>query len=153
MMMTKLFTPLSLLQGDAFRIIVYELEPSIKQVSWSLLQRKLIPDKAESLELQVKDRIDKFEEIVLTYDLWMSQKNEEIFSMTAHHCEGLECAFFHIGVLATTGACGQILSNAENMFVNFLSKKNIFRFTCDRGTNLEKYQTILGNKVKIQENL
>ena len=73
MMMVKLFTPLSLVQGDSFQTLVSYLEPSINKVSLSFVQRKLIPEKAELLELQVKGRLNKFGAVVLTYNLWISR--------------------------------------------------------------------------------
>ena len=59
----------------------------------TLLYRELIPDKSEFLELQVKERLNKCGVVVSIYDLWMSQKNKDIFSMSDHHCEGLELVF------------------------------------------------------------
>ena len=73
--------------------------------------------------------------------------------MTAHHCEGLECGFFHIGMSATTCADGQSIANAVNVLVKMLVFKNIVRFTCNVGANLAKCQNLLENTVKIQEYL
>ena len=88
MLMAKSFVPLSLFHGDPFRALLSDLYTSINQVSRALVLRKLIPDKSESLELQVKDHLNKCGSLVLTYNLWMSRKNEEIFSMNTHRFEG-----------------------------------------------------------------
>ena len=72
MQMEKLFTPLSLVQGDPFRTLVSDLDPCINQVIWNLVHSKLITDKAESLEFQVKYWLNNCGAVVLTYDLWMS---------------------------------------------------------------------------------
>ena len=53
------------------------------------------------------------------------QKNEDIFSMNAHHCEGLEIGFFHIGMPATTGTYGQSLENTVNVLVEKISPEKI----------------------------
>ena len=47
-------------------------------------------------------------------------KNKEIFSMTAHYCEGLDHGFFRIDILDTTGANGQSIINEVNRMVIFL---------------------------------
>ena len=65
----------------------------------------------------MKDRLNKCGAVVLTYDLWMSRKNEEIFSMTNHHCEGLKRGFLHIGIPDTTGTYGQSMANALNVLM------------------------------------
>ena len=71
----------------------------------------------------MKDFLNKCGALVLTYDLCMSQKNEEIFSMTDRHCEGMEHGFFHIGMPATTGTDGKILDNVVNVLVKILVLK------------------------------
>ena len=55
MMMSKSFTLLSFVQVNYFQTIVAYIDPYKKQVSQTLMQRKLNPDKAELLEFQVKD--------------------------------------------------------------------------------------------------
>ena len=40
--------------------------------------------------------------VVISYDLWMSCKTEEIFSLTAHYCTGPEINNTHIGMPYTT---------------------------------------------------
>ena len=86
MLMTKLFTTMSLVQGYALQMFLSNLEPSIQQLSWYFLQRKLILEKAELSELRVKNFINKCVAVVLTHNLWMPQTNKQkIFSMTAHH--------------------------------------------------------------------
>ena len=51
-------------------------------------------------------------------------KNEEIFSITDHHCEELERGFFCIAMSDTMGANGQSLKNAVNgMVIIFVLKK------------------------------
>ena len=70
----------------------------------------------------------------------MSQKKEEIFSMTAHHCKGLERGLFHIVIPATAGTYGQSIANVVNVLViKFDPKLNIVGFTCNGGANLENF--------------
>ena len=105
------------MQVDYFQTLLSYLDPSIKKVSCSFVKRKLIPYQAELLELRVKDHLKSFGAVVLTYDLWMSQKNEEIFSMTSHRCEVLEHGLLHIGMLYTTSTDGRSLTNVVNVLV------------------------------------
>ena len=58
----------------------------------------------------------------LVYDT----KNEEMFSMTDHHCEGLEHGFFHIFIPATTGTYVQSITNAVNVLVKTFGPENIY---------------------------
>ena len=72
MLMAKSFTHISLVQVYAYQTIVSDLKTSIKKVSWSFVQRKLINEKAKILDFQVNNRLNKWGAVVLTYDLWMS---------------------------------------------------------------------------------
>ena len=58
-LMVKLFTPLSLVQGGAFKTHVSGLDSSINQVSRPFVHMELIPYKSESLKFQVKDFLNK----------------------------------------------------------------------------------------------
>ena len=69
---------------------------------------------------------------VSAYQVWGScvnlrlvhvTKKEDIFSMTAHHCEGLDHGFLHIVIPATTGIDSQITTNAVNVLVEKLILK------------------------------
>ena len=68
----------------------------------------------------MKDRMNKCGVVVLTYYMWMSQKNKDIFSMADLHCEGLEPGLFHICMPVTTVIDGQILVNAMNGMMKIL---------------------------------
>ena len=78
------------------------------------------------LELQVKDRLNKFGAVVLTYDLWISRGEKQKIPMTAYHCEVLEHGFFYLGMLNTTCTGGQIIANAVNLLLKSLVLKEIF---------------------------
>ena len=47
-------------------------------------------------------------------------KNKEIFSMTAHYCEGLDHGFFRIDISDTSVADGQSIKNEVNRMVIIL---------------------------------
>ena len=68
------------MQVDYFQTLLSYLDPSIKKVSCSFVKRKLIPYQAELLELRVKDHLNKYGAVVLTYNLWMSQKMGNVFN-------------------------------------------------------------------------
>ena len=123
-MMAKSFTPLYLVQTYYFQILVTNLDPSIRKLIQTLAKRKLIPEKSELLEIQVKYQINKCRAVLLTYNLWISQKNEEMFLITAHHCEGLESGFLHICIPATTCTHGQVLANELNVLVKTIPEKH-----------------------------
>ena len=107
-------------------------------MSGSLLQRKLIPEKAALLEFQTKDRIKNCGIVVLTFDLWMSPKNSKIFSMNDHHYEGLEHGFFHLGMSATTSTYNQSLANSVNLFVKIFGPENNCQIYLQRRFKLGK---------------
>ena len=58
------------------------------------------------MERSVIERLSKVRSIVIRYDLWMSRKAEEIFSLTAHYCTGPDIKKTHIGMLSTTATDG-----------------------------------------------
>ena len=81
----KAYTPLSLVD---FRVLL--LDPCMVPVSRSSLSRKLIPLKYEAVKSDVINDLNNFTYVVLSFDLWISVKNEEIFSISAQHCAELK---------------------------------------------------------------
>ena len=53
------------------------------------------------MEKYVINGLAEVKAVVIRYDLWMSRKTEEIFSLTAHYCIGQERKNTHIGMLST----------------------------------------------------
>ena len=47
----------------------------------------------------------------------MSRKNEGIFSINAHHCEGMEHGFLNLGIPSKTYTDVKSISNAVNLLV------------------------------------
>ena len=78
-LMAKAYTPLSLVGFHEFRELISSLDPRIVPVSRSRLSRKLIPLKYESIEYYVMKVLNNCPYVVLSLDLWMPVKNEEIF--------------------------------------------------------------------------
>ena len=52
------------------------------------------------------DNMAKVKAIVISYNLWMSRKTEEIFLLTAHYCTGTNINNTHIGMPSTTATDG-----------------------------------------------
>ena len=84
-LMEKAYTPLSLVDCREFRKLISSLDPRIVPVSRSHLSINLIPLKYEAVKYDLMKVINNFPYVALSFDLWMYVKNEEIFSISAHH--------------------------------------------------------------------
>ena len=72
--MAKAYTPLSLLDCLEFRKLISSLDPRIVPISQSLLSRKLIPIKYETLYSDVMKDLNNCMYVVLSFNLLMSVK-------------------------------------------------------------------------------
>ena len=84
-LMAHAFILLSLIDHDCFRKFTQDLDPHICPVGRSKLSRSLIPTKKQLVEKSVIERLAEVKAVVISYNLWMSYKTEEIFSLTEHY--------------------------------------------------------------------
>ena len=87
-LMAHAFTSLSLVDHDCFRKLKQYLDPRLCPVGQSKLSRSLITTKNKLVEKSVIERLAEVKAVVISYDLWMSRKTEEILSLTVHYCKG-----------------------------------------------------------------
>ena len=104
--MSHAFTFLSLVDHDCFRKLTQDIDPRLCPFGRSKLSQNLIPTKNKLAEKSVIERLAEVKAVVISYDLWMSRKTEEFFSLKAHYCTGR----YHIGVPSTTTTDGVSLS-------------------------------------------
>ena len=83
-MMAHASTSLSLVGHDCFRKLTQDIDPRLCPVGRSKLSRSLIHTKNKLVEKSVINRLAEVKYVVISYNLWMSRKTEEIFSLTAH---------------------------------------------------------------------
>ena len=83
-LMAHVFTSLLLVYHDFFRKLTQDLDPRLLPVGRSKLSRSLIPTKNQLVEKSVIESLAEIKAVVISYDLWMSHKTEEIFSLTAN---------------------------------------------------------------------
>ena len=89
------------------------------------------------MEKSIIERLAEVKAVVISYDLWMSCKTEEIFSLTAHYCIGQEIKNTHIGIPSTTATDVVSLSlSVMEVVDNFGLEANIVGITSDGGGNL-----------------
>ena len=88
--MAHAFNLLLLVDHDFFCKLTQDLDSRLYPVGQSKLSHSLIPTKKQLVEKSVIDRLAEVKAAVISYDLWMSRKREEIFSLTAHYCTGRE---------------------------------------------------------------
>ena len=100
--MSHVFMLLFLGDHDCFHNLTQDLDPRLFPVWKSKLSRSLILTKNQLVEKYVIDRLAEVKAVVISYNLWMSRKTEEIFSLTAHYCTGWERKNTHIGIPSTT---------------------------------------------------
>ena len=86
--MAHAFTSLSLVDHDCFRKLTQDLDPRLRPVGRSKLSWSLVPTKKKLAEKYVIERLAEVKAAEISYDLCMSCKTEENFSLTAHYCKG-----------------------------------------------------------------
>ena len=64
------------------------------------------------MERSLIERLVKVKVKLISYDLWMSRKMEEIFYLTVHYCTGPDKNNTHIRILSTTANDGVSLSKS-----------------------------------------
>ena len=89
-LMEKAYTHLSFVDWQEFRKLISLLDLCIVPVFRLRLSRNLIPPKYEDVESGVIKELNNCPYVVLSFYLWMSFKNEEIFSISAYHCAELK---------------------------------------------------------------
>ena len=89
------------------------------------------------MEKSVIKRLAELKAVVISYNLWMSHKTEEIFSLMAHYFTGRERKNTCIGMLSTTATDGVSLSLSVMQVVdNFVFEAKIVGIKIDGGGNL-----------------
>ena len=109
-LMAHAFTSLSLVDHDFFCKLTQDNDPRLRPVGRSKLSWSLVPTKKKLAEKYVIERLEEVKTVVISYDLWMSRKTEEIFSSAARYCTGWERKNTHIGMPSTTATDGVSLS-------------------------------------------
>ena len=79
MMMSHAYTPLSLVEGEAFFSMVTCLGPYIRLINRSKLTRTLIPEKSKRVETDVSTFIDGVSCVFVSYDIWMLNTTQNYF--------------------------------------------------------------------------
>ena len=99
--------------------------------------RSLIPTKKQLVEKSFIERLAKVKAAVISYDLWISRKTDEIFLLTAHYCTGRERENTNIGMTSTTATDGVSLSlSVMEVVENFGLEEKIVGITIDGGGTL-----------------
>ena len=80
-LMAHAFMYLPLVDHDYSRKLTQDLDPWLHPTGRSKLSRSLVPTENQSAERSVIERLAKVEAVVISYDLWMSFKTEENFSL------------------------------------------------------------------------
>ena len=92
-------------------------------------------------------RLAQSKAVVNSYNLCMSRKTEEIFSLAAHYYTIPDRNNTHIGVPSTTTTDGVSLSKyVEEVVENFGLKANIVGITSDGGGNIRVCREALESK-------
>ena len=76
--MEHAFTSLSLVDHDCFRKLTHDIETRLCHVGKSKLLQSLITTKKKLVEKSVIERLEEVKAVVISYDIWMSRKTEEI---------------------------------------------------------------------------
>ena len=99
------------------------------------------------MERSIIERLAKSKAVVISYELLMSRKTEEIFSLTTHYCTGPEINNTHFGMPSTTATDGvSLYLSVIEVVVNFGLEAKIVRITSNGGGNLRVCREALESK-------
>ena len=93
-----MFTFLLLVEHDCLCKLTQDLDPRLFPVWKSKLSRSLIPTKNQLVEKYVIKSLEEVKAVVIIYDLCMSCKTEENFSLMANYCTGQERKTLTLGL-------------------------------------------------------
>ena len=120
-----------------FRKLTQDLDPCLHPVGQSKPSQSLISTEKQLVEKSAIQRLVKVKAVVIRYDLWMSRKTEEIFSLTAHYCIGPDRNNTPVGVPSTSATDSVSLSlSIMEAVQNFGLEAKIMGITSDVGGNL-----------------
>ena len=135
--MAHAFTLLSLADHTCLRNLTQDLDPRLRPVGHSKLSRSLILTEKQSMERSVIERLAKVKDILISYNLLMNRKMEEIFLLLTHYCTGPDRNNTHIGMPSTTATDGVSLSKSVvEVIDNFFLEANVVGVPSDGGGNL-----------------
>ena len=83
-LITKDILPLSIVENQAFRRLIHELDPRYEIVSRKQLTKKLLPEKYREEKEMLKNELSKVESVSVTTDQWTSRAHEGYTTITAH---------------------------------------------------------------------
>ena len=96
MMVVHDYTPISLVEGGAFRRMVTRLDPSIGPLTRSKLTRVLIPHQIQKAETEVSVLLDGVRCIVISYDLWIPKTTQDFFNDGSFHMLSCQRLFSYL---------------------------------------------------------
>ena len=133
------YTPLSLVENESFRTLILNRDPRLHMVSRTRLSRTLIPSKAADTATNVLELLNRVPAVAISFDLWMTRKSEEIFSLDGHFIIGAIKSHAHLGMPWSKGGTdGQSLSIAVKSCVDKFGLQNkVLCYTSDGGGNLK----------------
>jgi hypothetical protein len=112
--------------------------------------RNLIPKKTEVIVKHVQDMLTHVPAVSLSYDLWMTRRAEEIFSLDGHYITGAAKIHTHLNMPWTKGGTdGQSLSVAKKSCIdNFHLRSKVISYTSDGGGILKTCKDYLNERVR-----
>ena len=82
--MAHVFKSLLFVDHDCFRKMAHDLDPRLIPVGQSKMSRSIIPTKNRLVEKSVVERLAEVKAVVISYNIWITRKTEETFSLMAH---------------------------------------------------------------------
>ena len=133
------YTPISLVENESFRALILNRDPRLHMVSRTCLSRTLIPSKASDIVTNVLELLNRVSALAISFDLWMTQKSEEIFSLDGHFVIGAIKSHSRLGMPWSKGGTdGQSLSIAVKSCVDKFGLQNkVLCYTLEGGGNLK----------------
>jgi hypothetical protein len=146
---TRAYTPLSLVEHEAFRNLIRKRDPTLNMISRTQLSQNLISKKSAEIIKNVQHTLTHIPAVSLSFNYLMTRRAEEVLSLEVHYVTGITKAQTHLGMTWSKGGTdGQSLSMAIKSCIDkFHLRQKVICYTLDGRDNLKMFKDNLDEAV------
>ena len=144
------FRPLSTVDDVNFKNLILHLNPRVTIPSRRTLTDTLIPETIKKIDFQITEKsLDRVESVTISFDLWMSQGNEDTFDVYAHYLDdNLQPQHVHLALISCNDTVGSALSKPLKQCLDrFKITPKVIAHVSDGGSNMRTCVQALNESV------
>lgn len=145
MMIGKSLLPITIVDGSWFNRLVMELDQKIKLPTRRTLTGCILPALKEERIKKATNAIAQSAAVALTFDLWMSHRSKDLFSIIYHTLSNsFVPTTYQLGLLTMDNTDGESIAKVlEKVITSYGLSHIVISYVFDGGANLKKYQSAL----------